>query len=626
MRVAVVFGDAPHVIVIVYQGLFAVHRSHRSLLTHCALTFALFLGFSAAVLAQPARKLQPDSLLAERVKHHVKFLAGDDLAGRRTSEPGNQKAAEYIAARFKEAGLAPLPGGDGYFHRFEYLAGIKMGGKNWLVLRHGDDETRLAPGDRYNPLGFSMSARTLAGLAFVGYGITAKEEGYDDYAGIEATGRIVVVMRSSPDGVNPHGSFSRFASFSSKLRNAYEHGAAAVIFINPPSDSTKLVPLTLDRNFTNAELPCVAAFSSIFDGVRDRAGRSIAQIQKAIDMERKPASFIPDGYSAEVAVELELRRAQVPNVVGVLAGTDPKLRDDVIVIGGHFDHLGMGGEGSLHGRHEPAIHHGADDNASGTAGVIELAAHFARAHDNKRTLVFMCYNGEEEGLLGSAAFTARPPLALERVTTMVNMDMIGRLDSSLIVQGTGTSPWWSEMLPKLNAGRFTLKMVEDGLGPSDHSSFYGKNIPVLFFFTGLHSDYHRPTDTWEKVNYMGEARVLAFVADVVRAIDAKKGRPPFTKTRSSTPRSGGFKVYVGTIPDYGYEGKGLRLSGVADGGPAQKAGLQEGDVIVGIDKLTINNIYDYTDALGELQPKQAVNVVFMRGTERKTVSVVLGSR
>lgn len=576
--------------------------------------------------AQDAPLRHEDSILVDRLREHVRFLAGDELAGRRPPEPGNARAAEYIAAAFREAGLEPLAGGDGYYHTFEYAAGLDLGGNNSLFITTPGNPISLLPGDRYNPLGFSSNGNASGALVFVGYGITAKDENYDDYAGIDAAGKIVVMMRYSPDGDNPHGALARYASFAQKVRTAREHGAAAVIVINQPSESSKPIPVTLDRNFTNVGLPVVFAAHTVFNTANDPSGRTLAALQKHIDSARTPASFVMAKHSAVLSVELHQRRVRVPNVVGVVPGSDPRLRDEIIVIGGHFDHLGMGGEGSLHGSHEPAIHHGADDNASGTAGVMELARMFAAARTNRRTLVFMGFNGEEMGLLGSAAFMANPPIAAERIVTMINLDMIGRLDSNLIVQGTGTSPWWNAMLNDYNAGRFPLKMVEDGFGPSDHSSFYAKNIPVLFFFTGLHSDYHRPSDTWEKVNYPGLGRVVNFVAGMARAIDARDERPPFTKTQSAARTSGGFKVYVGTIPDYGYDGKGLRLSGVAEGGPAQKAGLKEGDVIVRMGSREINNIYDYTDALGAFKPKERVDVVFLRGTERQTASVELGSR
>lgn len=608
----------------------------KTLSSLASLIAALTLLPSAPLAAQVVRAAHADSSRVEQLRGWVRYLAGDELEGRRTGREGNRAAGEFIATKFKEFGLQALPKNKGYYHMFDYLAGIDVGKKNELILewdvkegagKRNINKVRLEPGVHFNPLGFSSAGSASAEIVFAGYGITAKDQNYDDYAGLDVKGKIVLVMRYSPDGSNPHGELARHGALARKAALARDNGAAGLIIINPPLDTAVLMKTTLDRNLTDIGLPAIFALSSAFDLVRDPSGRTLAQIQEAIDRDRKPASFAIARSRGTMTADIMLKRERVANVIGVLPGNDPKLRDEMIVIGGHFDHLGHGGEGSLHGGHEPAIHYGADDNASGTAGVIALAQEFARRRDNKRTILFMGFNGEEEGLLGSAAMVADPPFALDKVVAMINMDMIGRLDSALIVQGTGTSPWWKEMLTEVNGNRFRLKMVEDGFGPSDHSSFYSKGIPVLFFFTGIHSDYHRPSDTWEKVNYTGEVRLLDYIADMTRAIDARTDRPPFTKTQR-TPQGGGttFKVYVGTIPDYGYDGKGLRLTGVAEGGPAQKGGLKEGDIIIRMGTKQINNIYDYTYALSEFKPKEKVELEFLRGQEKMTTVIEMGSR
>lgn len=567
--------------------------------------------------------------IVNRARDYVRFLASDELQGRRTSEPGNVQAAEFIAAKFRAFGLETLAGGKGYFHYFDYTAGVEAGAKNSLQIGEPSSPARVARLNvDFTPTAFSSSGTISAPLVFAGYGITASDVKYDDYEGIDAVGKIVVVMRYSPDGTSPHGDFSANASFPMKLLNAREHGAVGIIFINQPNDSAVLMPMRLDRNFTDAGLPVHFALSTLFNSVSDPSGRSLADVQRAIDSTRRSASFPMGNYSAQMTTDVLLKKASVPNIVGVIRGTDPKLRNEYIVIGAHMDHLGNGGEGSLHGGHDPAIHHGADDNASGTAGVLLIAEHLASRRDMRRSVILVAFNGEEEGLLGSAALVSDPPIALGLIVAMVNMDMIGRLDSNkVIVQGTGTSPWWEKLVNDRNADRFALKQVKDGFGPSDHSSFYGQGIPVLFLFTGLHTDYHRPSDTWEKINYPGLAAVAGFVDELVHDIDRHNDRPPFTKTASSASTgSTGFRVYVGTIPDYAYEGKGLRLSGVAEGGPADKGGIQGGDIIVRFGPHSINNIYDYTYALGQLSPKQIVEVEYLRGNKTITTKVELGTR
>jgi hypothetical protein len=520
-----------------------------------------------------------------------------------------------------------VPGGSDYFHNFSYLADAATGPNNSLTIVSPMGPSKLMLDHQFMPMSFSESASIEGDLVFAGYGITAPDLKYDDYDGIDATGKIVVIMRYSPDEDNPHGEFSQHASWSKKVINARAHGAIGIIFITRPNDPEELPQVHFDRNYINSGLPSVVALSSVFHEVRGFGVRSLAQIQAMIDSTRKPQSFIINGFRARMNTDVNLIRVMVPNVVGMIRGSDPKLAEEMIFIGAHLDHLGLGGEGSLYAGRDAAIHHGADDNASGVAGMLALAATFAKS-GSPRTLVFMGFNGEEEGLLGSEAFLKDPPIPLKNIAAMINLDMIGRLDSnSLIVQGTGTSPRWDTILTELNTDRFTLKRTKDGYGPSDHSSFYSKDLPVLAFFTGLHTDYHRPSDTWEKINYEGEARIVEFVADVVRSLNRYPDRPAFTKVASSTPRSSAvFRVYVGTIPDYAYDGKGLRLTGVAPGGPAEKAGIEAGDIIVKMGGREINNIYDYTAALSEFKPKQEVETEVMRDDKIVKMTVVMGSR
>lgn len=569
------------------------------------------------------------SISEQKLRDDVKYLASDMLEGRRAATPANLKAAQFLAERFKAVGLKNAPGLQNYFHRFSYTAGVELGDKTQLLLLNANGVRSLSLGSDFNPMGISSVGDAQADLVFVGYGITNPEAKYDDYAGVNVNGKIVVAMRYGPDGNNPHSSFADHMSFMAKIRAARSNGAAGIIFINQPNEEATLFPLMLDRNSGNFGLPAMFARSSVFDGARDPQEQTLTTVQLQIDSLKRPNSFPISGWRAELNVDLRVNRDSIPNVIGVLPGTDPTLKDEVIVIGGHFDHLGWGGEGSLAHNHDSAIHHGADDNASGTASVLALAEYFAKKGGNKRTLVFCGFNAEEEGLLGSAALVASFPYPIQNVVAMLNMDMIGRLDSNtLVMHGIGTSSDWDPMVKRLNRDRFTLKLVQDGFGPSDHSSFYAKDIPVLFFFTNLHKDYHRPSDTWEKVNYPGLKKITEFVAETISAVDAMAQRPAFTKAQiTQTPRSGsGFRVYVGTIPDYAFEGKGLRLSGVSDGGPAAKAGLKGGDVIMKLGGKEIANVYDYTDALGQFKPKQEVEVEYLRDTTTIKGTIVMGTR
>jgi Zn-dependent M28 family amino/carboxypeptidase len=350
-------------------------------------------------------------------------------------------------------------------------------------------------------------------------------------------------------------------------------------------------------------------------------------------------------------------------VIGILPGSDPKLKDEAIVIGAHYDHLGRGGAGSLAQR-EGEIHHGADDNASGTAGLLELARILStQTPKPRRTIVFIAFSGEEEGLIGSNYYVNHPVVPLANTVTMINLDMVGRLnDKKLAIGGVGTAQEWRSMLEaenlvqsatvSLNApaiepgpsaanmpivvganGRpvvtldptkhFSLTLNEDGYGPSDHSSFYAKQIPVLFFWTGTHADYHKPSDTAEKINYEGLARITSFVANIVRDIDKSDKRPTYTVAKvAATGRSTGFRVYLGTIPNYADSSDGMLLDGVRDGSPAAKAGLKAGDKIVKMAGKDVKNVYDYTYALGEMKGGEEYEVEIVRAGTRMTLKLV----
>jgi hypothetical protein len=324
-----------------------------------------------------------------------------------------------------------------------------------------------------------------------------------------------------------------------------------------------------------------------------------------------------------ISLYTDLVRTEAPayNVVGMLEGSDPLLKKSVIIIGAHYDHLGRGGEGSLAPR-SGEIHYGADDNASGTAGVLELARLFSTQTPRpKRTIVFMAFGGEEEGLLGSNYYVNHPLLPLANTVAMINMDMIGRMkDSKLIIGGVGSAKEWRDLMAAEKA--FQLTLNEDGFGPSDHSSFYAKQIPVLFFWTGTHNDYHKPSDTFEKINYDDEARILALVARIVKQLDTADKQLTYTTAKpDATPRAGGFRVYLGTIPNYADSDNGLLLDGVRDDSPAAKAGLKAGDRIVKIATRDIKNVYDYTAALGEMKAGEEYAIEVVRGTERLSLKI-----
>ena len=598
--------------------------------------------FAVGVLAQQPARIQQD----------VKYLASDELEGRLTGSKGATAAARYIANEFLKLGLKPLASGatktgsgsrnsaarrsslERYLQRFPYVSGVTLGKKNQLLITTATvsgtfsltEKTSIQPGIDWLPLGFSSSATVEGGLVFVGYGITASELNYNDYAGVNATGKIALALQGTPDGDNPHGQFGPFEGVRWKAVAARNAGAKALIVIAREENfkDDRLTKLAYDNSAGDAGLPVIAISRRAVALLLGPAKLSLAELEQS-SLAKTPNNS--RALTREISLTTDIVRNETPayNVAGMLEGSDPLLKNEVIIVGAHYDHLGRGGEGSgTLAPNSAEIHHGADDNASGTAGVLELARLFtAQKPRPKRTIVFMAFSGEEEGLLGSNYYVNHPLLPLANTVAMINMDMIGRMkDHRLSVGGVGTAKEWRDMMSADADKSFQLTLTEDGFGPSDHSSFYTKQIPVLFFWTGNHNDYHKPSDTSDKINYDDEARILEMVARVVNQLDAADKRVTYTTSKSdATPRTGGFRVYLGTIPNYADSNDGLLLDGVRDDSPAAKAGLKAGDKIVKIGDHEIRNVYDYTAALGEMKAGEEYVFEVKRGEERVTLKV-----
>ena len=677
----------------------------------------LLLALAAGAPAQQTQRQQsdPPAVSAERLRAHVAHLASEQLAGRRTGTEGADLAARYIAEQFRSFLLAPAGNtGTGprndvvareYLQKFPYVAAVELGKRNSMSFmpRAGDAPTDahaaraldLRLGEDWTPLAWSATGRVeRAGVVYVGYGIKAAELNHDDYAGVEVRDRVAVAFAGTPDGENPHGQFARFSDLRFKASAAREAGARALLVISREENfkDDRLTRLRPDEGLAagDAGLPVVL----ISRQVARRAVEAAALPSVTFEKLEQSAAAKPEAAAAaagaagaatpqqsvrrnhstllrNIAFSLETdvvkREAPAYNVVGVLRGSDPKLRDEAVVVGAHYDHLGRGGQGSLAQR-EGEIHYGADDNASGTAALIELARVLSELKP-RRTVVFAAFGGEEEGLLGSHFYVNRDPaVPLARTVAMFNMDMVGRMkEGKLVVGGAGTASEWRPLVERENAAlrvyahpagmheaarragdvpivvaangavvatanaerRFSLTLNDDGFGPSDHSSFYARQIPVLFFWTGTHEDYHKPTDTAERINYEGLLRVAEFVRDLVRAVDASDARPTYTQAKSATPTgraAGGFRVYLGTIPSYAEGGDGMKLDGVRDDSPAAKAGLKAGDVVVKLAGRDIKNVYDYTQVLGEMKAGEEYEVEVMREGSRLKLNLVPAAR
>ena len=569
---------------------------------------------------------------ASRLQQHVSYLASDALDGRRTGTAGANDAARYIAGEFARLGLKPAAAGPAtrrgsrimarYLQQFPYVAGIELGQQNAFLI---GGTQRLTVREEWMPLSFSTNASVSGSIVFVGFGIKAPELNHDDYQGVPVSGNIALALAGTPDSDNPHGKFFRYVDVHLKAIAARDAGAKALLLITNEPDFKKALLARLEVDLLGGDVRLPVATVSQQALAKLAPQLTLSELQQLASAKQQ-STLKP--VTGPFTLTTELVRKEVPayNVVGVLEGSDRLLKNETIVIGAHYDHLGRGGSGSLAPR-SGEIHHGADDNASGTAGVLELARVLTEQRPRpKRTIVFIAFGGEEEGLLGSNYYVNHPATPLNSVVAMINMDMIGRMkDRKLVIGGVGTAKEWRDIIAQGTADparKFELTLNEDGFGPSDHSSFYGKEIPVLFFWTGTHNDYHKPTDTSEKINYQDQTRILNLVSYIVRHLDSADKRVTYTKAKTDpAPRTGGFRVYLGTIPNYADSNDGLLIDGVRDDSPASKAGLKAGDRIVKIGTREVKNVYDYTYALGEMKAGEEYVIEIIRGTDRLTLKI-----
>jgi aminopeptidase YwaD len=642
----------------------------------------LVASFAVSALAQQPSSSTPS---VDRLRQVISYLASDALEGRRTGTPGANDAAHYIAGEFNRYGLRPglqiarpaRTRGENqarYLQPFPYVASVELGNNNLFYENPGkaDDIAAYMVGNDWMPLGFSSNGSVRgAEMVFAGYGISSAELKYDDYAVSNAKGRVAIVFAGTPDGDNPHGQFARAGEIRFKVAAARAAGAQALLIIanEEKLKDDRLFRLSYD-NTGEAGIPVVVVSRQLARRTLGAEDVKLAEFEQAADsrsLDSKGTAVRLQVRGLRLTIDVNVVRRESPsfNIIGILPGSDPKLKSEAIVIGAHYDHLGRGGEGSLAAR-AGEIHHGADDNASGVAGLIELARMFSSQNPKpRRTIIFIAFSGEEEGLIGSNYYVNHPIVPLVSTVAMINMDMIGRMkEKALIVGGVGTAQEWRSLVDagndvqgmtvSLNSAdhtklplsaavvigsngspvvtrdpgkKFVLTLNEDGYGPSDHSSFYAKQVPVLFFWTGTHDDYHKPSDTADKINYEGEARIVGFVSRVVGDIDQSDKRPTYAVAKSeSQGRSMGFRVYLGTIPNYAESNDGLKLDGVRDDSPAAKAGLKAGDKIVKMAGHEVKNVYDYTYALGEMKAGQEYEVEIVRGSERLTLKITPAAR
>ncbi len=579
--------------------------------------------FWSCTAPPPPQTEPPDStsedISSEEILDHIRFLASDELKGRLAGAPESEAAVKYIVEQFQEAGV--LPGNEGDYHQyFDFVNKVSLGDNNRLAVNRHSFKLK----QDYIPLGFSSNDTVTSTVVFCGYGFSIKDSiQWDDYAGVNVTDKWLLLLRGGPEGDNPHSPYEPHLPLRKKVMLARDHGAAGVLFVSPmeKDQEDELIPLRYDQSFAGAGIPVIQVKQTVADSILSNSGKTLKQVQERLENNLQPNSFAVESADVTAMVELRKQTVKISNAIGVIPGSDPVSKKEFIVLGAHFDHLGLGGPGS--GSLQPdtvAVHNGADDNASGVAALLELGEKLASERNRlKRSILLIAFNGEEKGLLGSKYFVKHPTVDLSAIITMINMDMVGRLsENKLSIGGTGTNPQADSLLNSLNADyNLKIKLSSEGYGPSDHASFYINNIPVLFFFTGIHDDYHHPSDDWDKINAEGEKKVADFIHDVVLKLDQSDTRPQFAQAGPKEPQATRrrFKVTFGVLPAYGSQTEGLEIDGTKRDGPAAKAGMLKGDVIIEIEGKEIKNIYDYMYRLAELKKGQTVSVKVRRGEE-----------
>jgi aminopeptidase YwaD len=578
----------------------------------------------------------PPQPAADRLLADVTRLSADAWEGRRAGTPGADRAADWIAGEMKKIGLEGGGESGSYLQSFTFIDGVDLGPGNRLSV--GGRAFRA--GDDFRPLAFSAAGSFSGGAVFAGYGIVSKDLAHDDYAGVDVKDRAVLVLRFAPGGDDPQSKWAPFASLRQKASTAREKGARALLIVTGPEtphSPDALVPLRADASFADAGLPVISVTRAVAEGLFAGSGTTLGEAQKRRDEGAAVSPLDLPSARVDLVTDVTPHRSTTRNVLGLLrapARGTPEV--GIIIVGAHYDHLGLGVAGmanTLEPEPQGKIHHGADDNASGVAGVLELARRFApRRASLQRSLLFVAFGAEELGTLGSSHFVKNPTVPWAAVAAMVNMDMIGRLrEDSLQISGVGTSPVWGPLLEEANRqAKLQIKTQEGGYGPSDHSPFYAADKPVLFAFTGAHAQYHRASDTAELINAAGLDRVVGLLESVVSGLVESRTAVAFTRVAAEKEQGAGgargFRVWVGGVPDYGQEGPGVRFSGVTPGSPAEKGGIASGDVLVRFGEKEIRNIYDYTYALGEHQPGDKVTVVVKRNGQDVTLELTLAAR
>jgi len=578
-----------------------------------------------AIIAYSCSNSVTRKVTTGELRDHIKYLSSDSLKGRQTGTAGDSLAALYIKSQFMLSGLGPITG-DG-FQRYEVTDKVIAGEKNFLSVN----------GEKFNqtidfmPFAFSGSSELNAAVIFAGYGFNINNDSlqWNDYEKLDVKGKWVLVLHGDPEPEKSVSGFIPFNSDRDKVLAAKDMGASGVLMVSGPLMDEEDNFESLNSEDYSVDIPVLRIKRFVADKILKKTNTTVAVLEKQINNTKKNSGF-ETGANVNAGSEIIRKKSVTRNVVMLLPGEDELLKNEYVIIGAHFDHLGMGGSSSR-ARDTVAVHHGADDNASGVSEMIELAEKFALTKgSHKRSLIFAAFSGEEMGLLGSKYFTDNPLIDLTKVNAMINLDMVGRLkdSSSLQIGGVGTAEGLKDLVKSLcDTNLISLTLSDEGYGPSDHSSFYGKNIPVLFWSTGAHLDYHTPRDTWDKINYTGMAEISDLIYGVVKnlannpeRLEFKEAGPKVEVNRAMRRKG----VTLGIMPDFaGNVKNGLRADFVTPGKPAALGGMKKGDIITSINGKTVNNIQDYMFRMGQLKHGETISVEVLRSNKKVVLLIQL---
>ena len=584
--------------------------------------FLFIIGFFLII----NRSTGPSSeITQDEIMGHIRYLSHPNREGRFPGSRGSKDAISYIIKNLKSFGVQP--GFNGSFTQpFDIQTNIEIEEDNYFVL----NKDTLSLGVDYIPISFSSNKYVSGSVVFAGYGFQISEENieWNDYQDLDIKNKWVMVMRNNPERGNLHSLYSSHSSLHKKMLVARDAGAAGIIFISQVEDND-LFPLEYISGYNNTGIPAIHLSNETTDLLLKKYNWSRKTIQETMDKKRSSISFDMKNTTINANVNLSPVNIRGANVVGLIRSGNRKYRDEYIVIGAHFDHIGKGGKGSGSRKpEEQIVHPGADDNASGTAGLLELAQKIsANKNKLKRSVIIVAFDAEEKGLLGSKHFIQNPSIELNNIVTMLNMDMIGRMkDSTATVGGVGTSPVFTNLLDSLKQNRpFNLIMNDPGFGPSDHASFYAQDIPVLFFFSGFHDDYHTPNDTWKLINLKGQKHILDLIYDTISHLARTKEKPMFSEAGPKQPTTSAptrFKITLGIMPSYTSTKEGLEIDAISKkNGPAAKAGMEKGDVIKTINGKSVKDIYEYMERLSQLSSGETVPIEVERSGKTLVLNV-----